>query len=314
MANPIIRTCHLERVFGTLRQGLVKAVEGVDLCVPEGSIYGFLGPNGAGKTTTIRMLLGLIHPTAGRVEVFGGPLDRKALARIGALVETASFYPHLTGRENLALVAGMRRLPVSVIDRALAIAGLEAAARRLVKHYSLGMGQRLGLAIALLGQPSLLILDEPTNGLDPAGIHEVRALIRDLPRQHGITVFVSSHLLNEVEQIASHIGIVRAGKLVFQGTTDDLRARYAETTTLVTDRPEQAREALARLGWKATLTGSLDGRGALQVEANGEPDVALIVQHLVQAGIKIYHASLEKPSLEDIFLKITAPNKPCEDL
>ncbi len=170
------------------------------------------------------------------------------------------------------------------------------------------MCQRLGLALALLGQPDLLILDEPTNGLDPAGIHEIRALIRDLPRQHGVTVFVSSHLLNEVEQIASHIGIILAGKLVFQGTVDDLRAQYAETINLVSDCPEQALNTLARSGWKASLVGQPNGRGALKVEASGEPDVANVVQQLVQAGAKIYHVSLEKPSLEDIFLKLTTTN------
>jgi ABC-2 type transport system ATP-binding protein len=304
----VIRTQRLERVFGTCENGLVKAVAGLDLCVPEGSIYGFLGPNGAGKTTTIRMLLGLIRPTAGQIEVFGGPVNGQALARIGALVETASFYPHLTGRENLALIAGLRRLPDREIQRVLNIVDLENAASRLVKHYSLGMCQRLGLAIALLGQPDLLILDEPTNGLDPAGIHEVRALIRDLPQQHGITVFVSSHLLNEVEQIASHISIVLAGTLVFQGTVNDLRARYAETITLITNYPERARDTLAHLGWKVSMECQPNGPDRLKVEANGAPDVALIIQQLVQAGTKIYHASLEKPSLEDIFLKITTPN------
>lgn len=306
--RPVIRTQRLARVFGTRKNGLVNAVAGLDLCVPEGSIYGFLGPNGAGKTTTIRLLLGLIRPTAGQVEVFGGPVNYQALARIGALVETASFYPHLTGRENLALIAGLRRLPDREIKRVLNIVDLENVASRLVKHYSLGMCQRLGLAMALLGQPNLLILDEPTNGLDPAGIHEVRALIRDLPQQHGITVFVSSHLLNEVEQIASHIGIVLAGTLVFQGTVNDLRARYAETTTLITDDPERARDALAHLGWKVSMERQPNGPDRLKVETNDAPDVALIIQQLVQVGTQIYHASLEKPSLEDIFLKITTPN------
>ncbi len=308
--EPIICTHQLERIFRTGKTEAIKAVAGLDLQVPHGSIYGFLGPNGAGKTTTIRMLLGLIRPTAGRVTVFGRPLDRRAMGRIGALVETPSFYPHLTGFENLALIAGLRQLPDREIQRVLEIVDLDSAAKRLVKHYSLGMSQRLGLAIALLGQPDLLILDEPTNGLDPAGIHEVRALIRDLPRQHGISVFVSSHLLNEVEQIASHIGIVQGGRLVFQGTADDLRARYAETTTFVTDYPERARETLAHFGWQVTLEQVPDRGHSLKVIANGAPDVAMMVQQLVQAGSKVYHASLEKPTLEDIFLKMTAENSP----
>ncbi len=310
--DAIICTFGLERVFRSRKTEAVRAVAGLDLSVPQGSIYGFLGPNGAGKTTTIRMLLGLIRPTAGRIGVFGRPLDRRALGRIGALVETPSFYPHLSGYENLALIAGMRQLPRGEIARVLKVVDLESAAQRLVKHYSLGMCQRLGLAIALLGQPDLLILDEPTNGLDPAGIHEVRALIRAMPEQYGTTVFVSSHLLNEVEQIASHIGIVQDGRLVFQGTTADLRAQYAETTTLVTDYPERARDALARLGWQVALECRTDGAYHLRVTANGAPDVAMMVQQLVQAGSKIYHASLEKPTLEDIFLKITTEPAPAE--
>ncbi len=310
-SQAIIRTERLERVFGAGKKGsanLIRAVDGLDLCVPQGSIYGFLGPNGAGKTTTIRILLGLIRPSAGQVEVFGGPLDGQALKRIGALVETPSFYPHLTGRENLALIAGLRRLPAGEIQRVLQVVDLTAAAGRPVSHYSLGMCQRLGLALALLGQPDLLILDEPTNGLDPAGIHEIRTLIRELPQQYGITVFVSSHLLNEVEQIASHIGIVLAGKLIFQGTPDELSAQFTETARLVTDQPEQARETLAQFGWKAAFVEPPNGRGTLSVEANGEPDVALMVDRLVRAGNKVYHASLEKPSLEELFLKITTAN------
>ncbi len=307
--SAIICTHQLERVFQGRKNEAVKAVAGLDLSVPQGSIYGFLGPNGAGKTTTIRMLLGLIRPTAGNIMVFGRPLGRQSLARIGALVETPSFDPHLTGRENLALVAGLRRLPGKEIQRVLKIVDLEAAANRLVKHYSLGMCQRLGLGMALLGQPDLLILDEPTNGLDPAGIHEVRALIRDLPCQHGVTVFVSSHLLNEVEQIASHIGIVLKGHLVFEGLTTSLRAEYAESAALITDQPEQAQVTLARYGWKFAVDGPVNGRVHLNVEANGEPDVALIVQQLVQSGTNVYHASLEKPTLEDICLKMTTKEK-----
>jgi ABC-2 type transport system ATP-binding protein len=301
----IISTHELKRTFTSQKKETIQAVSGLDLHVPQGSIYGFLGPNGAGKTTTIRMLLGLIHPTAGQVTVFGKPLDRQALNRIGALVETPSFYPHLTGRENLALIAGMRRLPEQEIPRVLKLVDLESSANRLVKHYSLGMCQRLGLAIALLGNPDLLILDEPTNGLDPAGIHEIRALIRELPQQYGITVFISSHLLNEVEQMASHIGIILRGKLIFEGTANDLRASYADTAALETDYPEHACETLAKMGWQVNLEHPSDGPELLRVSANGPSDVAVMVQQLVQAGNRIYHASLEKPSLEDIFLKLT---------
>jgi len=310
----IIRTDQLERVFRMRKTEEIKAIDGLDLWVPKGSIYGFLGLNGAGKTTTIRILLGLVRPTGGQVMVFGHPLDRLALGRIGALVETPSYYPHLTGKENLTLIARLRQLPESEIGRTLKIVGLESDANRLVKHYSLGMHQRIGLAIALLGQPDLLILDEPTNGLDPAGIHEVRSLIRDLLIQHGITIFVSSHLLNEVQQIASHIGIIQRGKLVFQGTASDLSARYAETASFVTDHPQRSRLTLESFGWQVTLEHSPDGEDCLKVTTNGEPDVAVIVQQLVQAGDKIYYASLEKPMLEDIFLSMTNETKNTGDL
>jgi ABC-2 type transport system ATP-binding protein len=304
---PVICTDHLVRDFAGPSRTRIQAVADINLAVPEGSIYGFLGPNGAGKTTTIRMLLGLLRPTGGAVRLFGRPLERATLAQVGALVESASFYPHLTGRENLRLIAGLRRLPEREVERVLKVVDLTAAADRLVKQYSLGMGQRLGLAIALLGQPRLLILDEPTNGLDPAGIHEMRALIRSLPEQYGATVFLSSHLLSEVEQLASHIGIVQAGKLVFQGPAADLHAQFSETALLMTSEPRQACDALLHLGWRAELDAQPESHGCLKVPASGEPDLALIVQQLVQAGIKVYHASLERPSLEDIFLKMTTP-------
>ena len=211
----VIETVGLSRSFGA-----VKAVEDLKLVVPRASVYGFLGPNGAGKTTTIRMLLGLIRPDEGEAFVFGQSIRTnrmEILGRLGALVEHPACYPHLTGRENLEIIRRLRGLPKSSIGEALGIVKLEEAAKRLVKHYSTGMKQRLGLAIALLGQPELLILDEPTNGLDPAGIHEMRDLIVRLPEALGITVFLSSHLLGEVEQVASHIGIIQRGKQVFQG-------------------------------------------------------------------------------------------------
>lgn len=299
MHDHIIVTRDLTRRFEH-----VLAVNGLNLDVPVGSVYGFLGPNGAGKTTTIRMILGLVRPSRGRIELFGRPAKgalQELLGQIGVLVETPSYYPHLTGQENLQLVARLRQLPNSAVQQALAMVDLEKDGRRLVKHYSLGMIQRLGLAMALLGDPQLLILDEPTNGLDPAGMHEMRTLIRQLPAQYGITVLVSSHLLNEVEQVATHIGIIQHGSLVFQGHSDDLRSRFCETVRLTTDRPPQAQQLLGQLGWQVKAPCD----HTLQVKANGAADVAVLVTQLVQAGLKIYHASLEKPSLEDIFLQLT---------
>lgn len=207
-----VRTAALTRYFGDIR-----AVDELELHVPLGSVYGFLGPNGAGKTTTIRLLLGLTRPDKGEVCLLGQRLTvrtrRELLSRVGALVETPSLYPHLNGRENLQVTQEFVGLPRTSIDRVLDTVGLRRDSHRLVRTYSLGMRQRLGLALALLGEPELLILDEPTNGLDPAGIHEMRNLLRELAAEHGISVFVSSHLLSGVEQMASHVGIIARGHL-----------------------------------------------------------------------------------------------------
>ena len=221
-------TCAIETHELTRRFGDHTAVDCAELRVPQGGIYGFLGLNGAGKTTTIRLILGLIRADAGSVHVFGEPFAREALRRIGALVEVPSLYSHLTGRENLEVTRRQLGASRSSIDRSLSIVGLERDANRLVREYSLGMKQRLGLALALLTSPDLLILDEPTNGLDPAGIHEMRELLRRMPAEYGVTVFLSSHLLSEVEQIAGSVGIIHEGRMVFQGSIGELRARHRE--------------------------------------------------------------------------------------
>jgi ABC-type multidrug transport system ATPase subunit len=299
-------TTHLVETEGlTRRFGRLIAVDGLNLRVPQGSIYGFLGPNGAGKTTTIRMLLGLIRPTAGRVHLFGMPMHRNAtevLAQIGSLVETPAVYLHLTGRENLEVIRRLRGGTRAQVSHALWVVGLEEAADRRAGTYSLGMIQRLGLAIALMATPPLLILDEPTNGLDPAGIHEVRELIRRLPGEYGVTVLVSSHLLGEVEQIATQIGIIQAGRLIFQGTPDGLRGRYQDHVALKVDQPEAAQQTLRVSGWQVEH----NNNHTLRVVANGESDAALLISQLVAAGCSIYGASLEQPSLEEIFLQLTA--------
>ncbi len=294
----MIETRGLTRFFGGL-----KAVDEVCLQVPRGSIYGFLGPNGAGKTTTIRMLLGLAHPHGGGVCLFGLPFAghrRQILRRTGTLVESPSLYPHLSGWENLEILRRLTGAKRSQIQRVLAITHLEDAARRPVKEYSLGMRQRLGLAMALFGEPQLLILDEPTNGLDPAGIHEMRELICSLPGV-GITVFLSSHMLSEVEHMATHIGIIDCGKLIFQGTADELRVHYLENAILVTERLEDARQFLLSQGWQAV---HLDNQH-LAIAVNGLCDVAMINAQLVNAGYQVYHLALSHPTLEDIFLTLT---------
>ena len=298
MNHYIIETEALSRHFGA-----VKAVDGLGLGVLPGCVYGFLGPNGAGKTTTIRMLLGLIRADAGEIRLFGRSLREEGVQvfhRIGSLVESPSLYPHLTGWENLELLRLMVGGKRSQIEYALQVVNMQDAARRLVREYSLGMRQRLGLALALFGDPELLILDEPTNGLDPAGIHEMRALISRLPHE-GITVFLSSHLLSEVEQVATHIGIIHAGRLIFQGTPDELRARYQDYATITTDRLEASRQLLVQSGWQAA---HLENHH-LSVPVNGPSDAAMINAQLVKAGHQVFQLGLVQPSLEDIFLTLT---------
>ena len=294
-----ITTSGLTRRFGRL-----VAVDRLELRVPQGSIYGFLGPNGAGKTTTIRMLLGLIRPQAGQVRLFDQALeeDRQALLRrVGALVESPSLYPNLTGRENLEVTRRLCSGRKEQVGRALRIVRLEAAADRRVRGYSHGMRQRLGLAMALLSEPELLVLDEPTNGLDPSGIQEMRELLSSLPSEYGATVFLSSHLLAEVEQVATHLGIIQEGRLRFEGTQDDLHSQMGKQLVLGVDQPDMAKALLRQAGWPVHSNG---GR-RLTVAANGRSDAAMINAHLVEQGINVYHLRLERPTLEDVFMTVT---------
>jgi lantibiotic transport system ATP-binding protein len=284
----------------TRRLGGRAAVDGVDLRVPGESVYGFLGPNGAGKTTTIRLLLGLLRPDGGEVQLFGEPFSRDALRSVGSLVESPSLYPHLTGRENLEVTRRLLGTARAAIDRALEISRLQADANRLVRDYSLGMKQRLGLALALLNEPRLLVLDEPTNGLDPAGIREMRDLLQRLPRDHGVTVFLSSHLLAEVEQVAGFVGIIHEGRLTFQGRLDELRERQKSHLRLGVRRAEAVLELLRASG----LAAQADGGAFVRVEA-GAREAASVNRLLVESGHDVFHLSVERQSLETIFLGLT---------
>ncbi|HMV50729.1 MAG TPA: ATP-binding cassette domain-containing protein [Blastocatellia bacterium] len=303
MQKIAIETRGLTRRFGTQ-----LAVNSVDLRVPEAGVYGFLGPNGAGKTTTIRMLLGLIRPNAGEVRLFGESLAEHHLLlmqRVGALVETPSLYSHLTGRENLEVTRRLIGAKRELIDRALGIVKLTADAHRRVREYSLGMRQRLSLALALLNNPALLILDEPANGLDPAGIHEMRDLIRRLPTEFGITVFLSSHLLSEVEQVANHIGIIHQGKLIFQGTLADLQAERHEHLTIGATQPDKAANCLLAAGWSVLRRED----GLLTVAAATRDAAASINTLLVGRQLEVFHIAMAQASLEDIFLNLTTPTE-----
>lgn len=300
MTDFAIETAGLTRHFGE-----VRAVDNLSLHVLRGSVYAFLGPNGAGKTTTIRMLLGLTRPDRGAIRVFGTPLThatrRACLRRIGALVETPSVYPHLTGYENLQVTQRLLALDRASVERVLRIVQLQGDAHRLVHTYSLGMRQRLGIALALLAEPDLLILDEPTNGLDPAGIHEMRDLIRSLPAVRGITVFLSSHLLAEVELLASHVGIVGHGRLLFEGTLGDFKLRQRDRVIIEVDRPSVAVSVLRQAGW------SVEGADASCVTANlpTRADLARAATALVKAGLNLYQLRTEQSSLEELFLDLT---------
>ncbi len=304
----VIRTAGLTRRF----PGVVAA-DDLALEVARGAVYGFLGPNGAGKTVTIRMLLGLLRPTAGEVLLFEQRLERRSrrglLGRIGALVEAPSLYGHLTGRENLEVTRRLLGVSRKRVGAVLSEVGLSDAASRAVRDYSLGMRQRLGIALALLSEPELLVLDEPTNGLDPAGIHEVRQLIRTLPVQRGITVFLSSHLLSEVEQVATDIGIIRGGRLLFQGPAEALQVERQPRVLLLVDRTPEALRLLRAAGWSAARRE--DEPGAIVVDASSPDDAARINTLLVLQGVTVRHLSLARSSLEDIFLRMTgSPRDP----
>jgi ABC-2 type transport system ATP-binding protein len=289
----VITTRGLVKRFGRLR-----AVDEIDLDVRTGDIYGFLGANGSGKTTTVRMLLGLVLPTSGEIEVLGGRMPRagrRVLPRVGALIEGPAHYGHLSGRENLALLdaagpGSSWRTRRRRIDGVLEQVGLAGVGRRPVKAYSLGMRQRLGLAGALLRRPELLVLDEPTNGLDPQGITEVRELLLDLHRG-GTTVFLSSHLLAEVEQLCSRVGVLDRGRLVLQ---DELATLTAPTGATVVHTPTPDRV-------RALLDGRVTAVEGRRVVVLGD-DPAEVNARLVAAGIAVTGLALERPTLEQVVL------------
>jgi ABC-2 type transport system ATP-binding protein len=303
MVELAIKTSQLTKKFGDQ-----AAVDGIDLSVPKGSVFGFLGPNGSGKTTTIRMLLGLAEATQGSIELLGEEVPKRIeqiLPKVGALVEGPAFYPFMSGRNNLLRIDAADRFADRTttekrVQSALNRVGLANAAKKKVHAYSLGMKQRLGLANALLKPRELLILDEPTNGLDPQGTREVRNLIRSLADE-GITVFVSSHLLSEIEMLCSHVAVMSAGKIVAQGAIDDLRNEEPTRLILVTDEIDSAVEALKSEGLgKARIRGN-----QIITEVANDFDVAKLTVFLVSKNVPIREIRLEKPSLEEKFVKLT---------
>ncbi len=291
----------------TKRFGRQLAVDGIDLAVPRGQVYGFLGPNGSGKTTTIRMLLGLIRPSAGRHELLGQPLPAQAgvvLPRVGSLVEGPAFHPYLSGQDNLLrLDAADRtvdpRTASHRIGAALERVGLLAAAGKRYRAYSLGMRQRLALAAALLAPRDLLILDEPTNGLDPQGTREVRALICALAAE-GTTVMLSTHLLSEVEQVCGHVGVMHQGRLVAQAPLAELRAAGRPRARIDTDQAARAGQILAELGGEEITVRPGGCTGLL-----GATPPEKVVAALVHAGVAVRGFTVVAPDLEELFVSLT---------
>ncbi|HEX7151587.1 MAG TPA: ABC transporter ATP-binding protein [Thermoanaerobaculia bacterium] len=279
-------------------------LRGIDMHVPEGSIYGFLGPNGAGKTTTLRLILGLLKTQRGEIRIFGKRFERERIAilqHVGSMIESPSLYDHLTAAENLRLMQVVHRCPGSRIREVLELVGLAATGKKRAKQFSLGMRQRLAIAAALLHRPSLIILDEPTNGLDPSGIIEIRNLLIELNRRDGCTILVSSHLLSEVERVATHVGILGRGKLLFQGTIDELRRHRQEVLSVRVSTSDNAAavQAISDEGIAARMD-----EGEIVLPALPGERIAAINRQLTLRNLDVYEIRSVRNDLETIFLNL----------
>lgn len=292
------------------RYGSETCVDHLALKVPQGAVYGFLGPNGAGKTTTLKMLLGLVHPSEGSVRLMGHeltPRTRLAVLReVGSLIESPSYYGHLTARENLEIVADLKGVPHKDIARVLDIVQLTNDQHRKVGQYSLGMKQRLGIAMVLLGSPKLLVLDEPTNGLDPAGIQEMRELIRTMPTATGATVLISSHLLGEMEQMVEQVGIIDHGRMLFEGPLTELQRHSKGALTLRLLHPAKALPVLQANGLPTAAVGE---DNTIALPPLRDDLLAGLVQALADSGAGVVGLTQHTRTLEEIFLTLTAPKE-----
>jgi ABC-type multidrug transport system ATPase subunit len=296
-----IETEGLSRRFGGR-----LAVDDLSMTVPERAVYGFLGRNGAGKTTTLKMVLGLLRPTAGRVRVLGLDVARQRMAaarQVGALLEAHGFYGNLTGRENLALTATLLGLGAAEIERVLEVVEMRGDGHRKVGGYSLGMRQRLGLARAMLGAPPVLVLDEPTNGLDPDGIADMRRFLKSLPERTGATVLLSSHLLGEIEQTATHVGVVNDGRLVLEGELARLKADLAPELVLRTGDDALAVTLLLARG-RSPVVGEAGLTVALKPGEDPDQAAAFITRLLVERGASVFAIGPRERSLEDIYRRV----------
>ena len=297
--NNIITTTDLCKEYDkTMR------VKNLNLEVNKGEVYGFLGPNGAGKSTSLKMLLGLVKPTNGKIEIFNKEFNEKnrisILKNIGSLIESPAYYDHLTGLENMRIMQKLLNAPPKNIDKALEIVRLQNAKDKKVSNYSLGMKQRLGIAMAILNFPKLLILDEPTNGLDPSGIHEIRELIKSFPKEYDMTVIISSHLLNEIDMIATQVGIITEGKLVFQDKLEKLHEKGEASILLKSDNLNKAQNILNMNGFSSKIKDDYLVLGDIKDNV-----VSRINSFLVKSGVNIYRIEKNRKTLEEIFMELT---------
>ena len=297
--NNIITTTDLCKEYDkTMR------VKNLNLEVNKGEVYGFLGPNGAGKSNSLKMLLGLVKPTNGKIEIFNKEFNEKnrisILKNIGSLIESPAYYDHLTGLENMRIMQKLLNAPPKNIDKALEIVRLQNAKDKKVRNYSLGMKQRLGIAMAILNFPKLLILDEPTNGLDPSGIHEIRELIKSFPKEYDMTVIISSHLLNEIDMIATQVGIITEGKLVFQDKLEKLHEKGEASILLKSDNLNKAQNILNMNGFSSKIKDDYLVLGDIKDNV-----VSRINSFLVKSGVNIYRIEKNRKTLEEIFMELT---------
>ncbi len=310
MINPISKTHNSNELIVETKDlsfsfnGKHSILKDLNLKIEKGSIYGFLGPNGAGKTTTIRLLLGLLNYPKNSIHLFGKELSKNRIeifSKIGSLIEQPSLYEHISGYDNLEITRQIRNINKKRVDEVLRLVKLSGAAHKKVKAYSLGMKQRLGLAIALLAEPELLILDEPVNGLDPNGMVEIRELLKNINTELGTTIFLSSHLLVEIEKIVTHIGIINMGKLLFQGTVHELHNLQINQSDLhIETSDNNAAFELLRNRY-----GGYTSDAALKIVYQSKEQVAQIVRDLIKNNIDVYEVAIENKDLEHLFLKMT---------
>lgn len=279
-------------------------LKNVNLQIREGSIYGFLGPNGAGKTTTLRLILGLLRKQQGNISIFGKPFGKnriEILRKIGSLIESPSLYGHLTATENLNVLRKIHQCPKERTQEVLRLVGLPDASNKKVSQFSLGMKQRLSIAVALLHNPSLLVLDEPTNGLDPNGIIEIRELLKTLNQENGITILISSHLLSEIERLVSHVGIINKGKMMFQGTFEELNNRQQQSLFIAFETSDEARTIQIIADHELTSTVK---NGKIIIPGISKERIASLNRQLVDNGVEVYEISVIKSDLEMIFMDL----------